>query len=171
MRYKFCPICGGELEIVDNYDEGKVPYCKRDDQLFFDVPKPCIMVAVIKNDNILLLKQSYIYKDSLVLIAGYIGIDEKAEETVKREILEETGITVSNVKFLGTEYVPGKELLMLTYYAQYESGEIIKSDEVEMARWHKLNESLELMKEDNIGKKIVKKILRNNSSFGLEEEK
>ena len=36
--------------------------------MFFDTPKPCIMVAVIKDDEILLLKQSYIYKNSKVLL-------------------------------------------------------------------------------------------------------
>lgn len=159
MEYNFCPKCGNKLEYIDSYDEGKVPYCKADDLLFFNVPKPCIMVAVIKDDEILLLKQSYIYEDSLVLISGYIGIDEKAEGTVKREVLEETGINISAIEFLGTEYINGKELLMLTYTARYKSGEIVKSDEVEMASWQKLSNALELMEEDEIGKSVVKKVI------------
>ena len=117
------------------------------------------MVAVIKDDEVLLLKQSYIYKNSRVLISGYIGIDEKAEDTVHREVLEETGIKIDNVRFLGTEYVEGKELLMLTFMAFYKDGHIIKSDEVEAVSWEKLNKSLELMSEDVIGKKVIKKVL------------
>lgn len=159
MEYNFCPKCGSKLEFIDSYDEGKVPYCSKDDLLFFDVPKPCVMVAVIKDDEILLLKQSYIYKNSLVLISGYVGVDEKAERTVMREVLEETGIVISNIEFLGTEYIYGKKLLMLTYTARYKSGEIIKSDEVEMASWQKLSNAIELMKEDEVGKNVVKKVI------------
>ena len=117
------------------------------------------MVAVIKDDEVLLLKQSYIYKNSRVLISGYIGIDEKAEDTVHREVFEETGIKIDNVRFLGTEYIEGKELLMLTFMAFYKDGYIIKSDEVEAVSWEKLNKSLELMNEDVIGKKVIKKVL------------
>ena len=158
MKFIYCPKCGAKLEEKYSWDEGGVPYCVKDDLLFFDVPKPCIMVAVIKDDEVLLLKQSYIYKNSRVLISGYIGIDEKAEDTVHREVLEETGIKIDNVRFLGTEYVEGKELLMLTFMAFYKDGHIIKSDEVEAVSWEKLNKSLELMSEDVIGKKVIKKV-------------
>ena len=125
MKFIYCPKCGAKLEEKYSWDEGGVPYCVKDDLLFFDVPKPCIMVAVIKDDEVLLLKQSYIYKNSRVLISGYIGIDEKAEDTVHREVLEETGIKIDNVRFLGTEYVEGKELLMLTFMAFYKDGHIL----------------------------------------------
>ena len=159
MKFIYCPKCGAKLEEKYSWDEGGVPYCVKDDLLFFDVPKHCIMVAVIKDDEVLLLKQSYIYKNSRVLISGYIGIDEKAEDTVHREVLEETGIKIDNVRFLGTEYIEGKELLMLTFMAFYRDGHIIKSDEVEAVSWEKLSKSLELMSEDVIGKKVIKKVL------------
>lgn len=159
MKFIYCPKCGAELEEKYSWDEGGVPYCVKDDLLFFDLPKPCIMVAVIKDDEILLLKQSYIYKNSRVLISGYIGIDEKAEDTVYREVLEETGIHVKDIRFLGTDYVKDKELLMLTFMAFYEDGDIVKSDEVEEVSWEKLNKALELMSEDVIGKRVINKVL------------
>ena len=161
MRFNFCPICGKQLEEKYSWDEGGVPYCSDDDTLFFDLPKPCIMVAVIRDDEILLLKQSYIYKDSKVLISGYIGVDEKAEDTVYREVLEETGMKVDNIEFLGTEYIGGKELLMLTFQAKYKSGKLIKSDEVEMAGWEKINTAFEQMKEDIVGQRVLEKVIAN----------
>src|SRR3712207_7200331 len=90
MIYKFCPICGNKLELRDSWDEGYVPYCPVDDKMFFDLPKPCIVVAVLKEDKVLLMKQSYIYKDSKVLISGYVDIGEEVEDTVIREVKEET---------------------------------------------------------------------------------
>ncbi|MGL5767731.1 MAG: NAD(+) diphosphatase [Sarcina sp.] len=159
MIFKFCPVCGKELELKDNYDEGKVPYCCDDDTLYFDLPKPCVVVAVIKGDKVLLLKQSYIFKKSKVLLSGYVGVDETVEETVYREVKEEAGIEVSHIEYLGSDYVEGKELLMLTYVAKYKSGVINKSSEVEGIEWISLCDALQEMKEDLVGQRIIKKIL------------
>lgn len=159
MKYKFCPKCGRELEMFNCWDEGEVPYCPVDDILYFDTPRPCIVVGVVKDDEILLLKQSYIYKNSKVLISGYVDQNEYAEDTVYREVLEETGIETKNAKYLGSDFVEGKELLMITFMAEYKSGEIKKSDEVEGIGWVKIDEALSQMKEDKIGTKVVKKII------------
>lgn len=164
MKYNYCPICGGKLEEKYSWDEGGVPYCAKDDSLFFDVPKPCIMVAVIKGDEILLLQQSYIYKNSRVLISGYVGVNEIAEDTVYREVLEETGIEVQDIKFLGTDYIDNKEILMITYMAEYKAGSLVKSDEVEMVSWEKLSSALDLMEEDLVGKRVVKRVLEKLES-------
>jgi NAD+ diphosphatase len=159
MKFKFCPICGKELGEMICGDEGSVPYCKYDNELFFNTPKPCVMVAVIKEDEILLLKQSYIYKDSKVLVSGYIGVDERAEDTVYREVLEETAIEIKDVEFLGTDYIEEKEILMLTYSAKYNNGILKKSKEVEELGWVKLSEALDCMKENFIGQRVLKKVL------------
>lgn len=161
MKYKYCPLCGRKLVIKYCWDEGGVPFCETHKELFFNLPKPCIMVGVIRGEYILLLKQSYIFKNSKVLLSGYVGVDETAEETVAREVKEESGISIKDIEYLGSDYVEGKELLMLTYMAKYESGEIIKSDEVEEIGWVKLDEALSKMKEDKVGAKVVKKILYN----------
>lgn len=161
MKYEYCPWCGKKLVIKQCWDEGSVPFCENHKELFFDLPKPCVMIGVIKGEDILLLKQSYIFKNSKVLISGYIGIDETAEEAVLREVKEESGLNIKDIRYLGSDYVEGKEILMMTYMAFYESGTIDKSNEVEEIDWIKLDEALELMDENIIGKKVVKKILKS----------
>jgi NAD+ diphosphatase len=167
MKFKFCPKCGRTLEERYSWDEGSVPYCPADDVMYFETPKPCIVVAVIKNDKILLLKQSYIFKNSKVLISGYVCNGESIEETVYREVREETGITVGDIKYLGSEYLPSRELIMITFVATYVEGEIIKSKEVEGAYWISLEDALEEMFEDEIGKRVVKKIIKDTDCKGL----
>ncbi|KAJ50793.1 NAD+ diphosphatase [Clostridium tetanomorphum] len=159
MKFKYCPKCGRELVEKYSWDEGGVPYCPEDDIMYFDTPKPCVVVAVIKNDKILLLKQSYIFKDSKVLVSGYVTNGETVEETVYREVKEETGIAVGNIKYLGSEYLPTKEIIMLTFMANYVEGEIIKSDEVEWVDWGQLEDAICEMREDEIGKNVVRKVL------------
>lgn len=159
MRFEFCPKCGRKLEEKYSWDEGGVPYCPVDDIMFFETPKPCIVVAVVKEDKILLLKQSYIFKNSKVLVSGYVSNGETVEETVLREVKEETGIEIGEPKYLGSHYLESRELIMLTFMAKYAGGEIVKSDEVEGANWSNLEDALCEMCEDEIGKNVVRKVL------------
>ncbi|MFD3155308.1 NAD(+) diphosphatase [Haloimpatiens sp. FM7330] len=168
MKFKYCPLCGKELEEKYSWDEGGVPYCPYDDIMYFDTPKPCVIVAVIKNDEILLLKQSYIFKNSKVLVSGYVMNGETVEQTVHREVKEETGITIDNIKYLGSSFLKSKEIVMLTFMARYVEGEIKKSSEVEWAEWGELQEALCEMPEDEIGKAVVHKVLKK---LGYEENK
>lgn len=159
MKFQFCPRCGAKLIEKYSWDEGGVPYCPIDDIMYFDTPKPCIIVAVIKDDKILLLRQSYIYKNSKVLVSGYVTNGESVEQTVLREVKEETGITIGDIKYLGSECITSKEILMLTFMARYIEGEIEKSSEVEWIEWGDLKTALSQMSEDEIGKRIVRKVL------------
>jgi NTP pyrophosphohydrolases containing a Zn-finger, probably nucleic-acid-binding len=160
MKFNYCPICGRKLEIKDSWDEGGVPYCPTDNMMYFDTPKPCIIVAVINKDKILLLKQSYIFKNSKVLLSGYVTNGETVEETVHREVLEEAGLKIKNIKYLGSECFESKELIMLTFMAEYDGGELRKSSEVEWVNWSNIEDALCEMNEDKIGKNIVKKVLK-----------
>nr|WP_272507540.1 NUDIX domain-containing protein [Clostridium aestuarii] len=144
----------------NSWDEGDVPYCPVDDIMYFDLPKPCVVVAVVKENEILLMKQSYIFKNCKVLVSGYVTNGETVEETVIREVKEETGITINNIKYLGSDTIPKSELLMLTYMADYVEGEIIKSDEVELVEWINIEHAIEEMKEDKVGKRVVRKVLK-----------
>lgn len=159
MKFKYCPHCGSELIEKYSWDEGTVPYCHVEDIMFFDTPKPCIIVAVMKGKEILLLKQSYTFKNSKVLVSGYVTNGESVEETVYREVKEETGITVGDIKYLGSEYYASKEIIMLTFRAMYVEGDIIKSSEVELVEWTNIDDALCEMSEDEIGKRIVRKLL------------
>lgn len=160
MKYKFCPLCGRKLVMKNSWDEGYVPYCESDNIMFFDLPKPCVVVAVMRGKEILLMKQSYIFKNSKVLVSGYVSVGESVEETVVREVKEETGITIKNLKYLGSDVVSSSELLMITFMAEYVEGEIVKSDEVEWVGWSNIENALYEMQEDKVGKKIVKKVLK-----------
>lgn len=167
MKFTFCPKCGAKLIDKYSYDEGGVPYCPVDDIMYFETPKPCIIVAVLKDNEVLLLKQSYIFKNSKVLISGYVTNGENIEETVYREVEEETGISICNIKYLGSEYLSSKEIIMITFMAEYLDGEIIKSEEVEGAEWIKIDNALDQMKEDEIGKRIIKKIINQLNSDNI----
>ncbi|WP_298840298.1 NUDIX domain-containing protein [Clostridium sp.] len=160
MKFIYCPICGEKLIERDSWDEGAVPYCPVDDIMYFDTPKPCVVVAVMKGNEILLLKQSYTFKNSKVLVSGYVTNGESVEDTVYREVKEETGITVGEIKYLGSDYLASKEIIMLTFMAKYVDGNIEKSPEVDCANWENIDDAICEMSEDEIGKRVVRKLLK-----------
>lgn len=160
MKFNYCPICGGKLEEKYSYDEGGVPYCPVDDFMFFDTPKPCIIVAVVKdNRELLMVEQSYTFKNSKLLISGYVSNGEEVETTVIREIKEETGVNAKEPKYLGSYYLNSKEIIMLTFMAEYESGKVKISEEVDWAGWIDIKNAIEQMGEDVIGKSVVGKVI------------
>ncbi|MCB2357272.1 NAD(+) diphosphatase [Clostridium estertheticum] len=166
MRFIYCPICGTKLIEKDSWDEGSVPYCPVDDNMYFDTPKPCVVVAVMKGKEILLLKQNYTFKNSKVLVSGYVTNGESVEETVYREVKEETGITVGKIKYLGSDYLASKEIIMLTFMAKFVEGNIKKSPEVDWADWVNIDDAICEMSEDEIGKRVVRKLLKEINYTG-----
>lgn len=171
MKFVYCPICGTKLQPRDSWDEGSVPYCPNDDIMFFDTPKPCIVVAIIKERDILLLKQNYTYENSKVLLSGYVGHGEKVEDAVHREVKEESGLSIKDLKYLGSDCLESKEIVMLTFMANYESGELKKSSEVDDVAWVSIKNALEEMHEDEIGKRVVRKVIRELDWQDMMEEK
>jgi NAD+ diphosphatase len=72
----------------------------------------------------------------LYTVGGRIQFGETAEQAVVREIMEETGLTVRNVRYRGSQSWPFPDQLMLAFTAEYESGEIrLQPDEIADAQW------------------------------------
>ena len=81
-------------------------------------------------------------QDIYACIAGFMEAGESAEQAVKREILEETGIKVKNICYKGSQSWPFPAHLMLAFTAEYESGEIkIQPDELSDAQWFNIHDN------------------------------
>jgi NAD+ diphosphatase len=75
------------------------------------------------------------------LIAGFVEPGESIEEAVHREVLEEVGIKIKNLKYQRSQSWPFPNSLMLAFTAEYESGDIkVDGDEILKANWFKKDE-------------------------------
>ena len=126
---KFCSHCGGKLFPSSN-DFGRI--CEVCGKTFYAPISPAIITAIEKNGKLLLAHNTAWIENRFSIIAGFVEPGERLEETVRREIREEVGIEVKNIKYFGSQTWPFPNSLMLGFTADYLSGEV-KPDGVEIS--------------------------------------
>ena len=136
MRFTYCPDCGKKLIKKEIGDEGLIPYCEGCKRPLFDMFSTCVIVLVSDGkDKVVLLRQNYISRDYYNLVSGYIKPKETAEECARREVEEEIGLKVDELKFVGTQWFDKKDMLMIAFIATTNDREIKLSKEVDGAFW------------------------------------
>lgn len=130
---RFCPRCGHALEEHPTLVARTCPACGH---LLFPRIEPCIIVVVKRGEDILLARHVQRNQDIYACIAGFMEAGETAEQTVEREVWEETGIRVKNIRYFGSQSWPFPAQLMIGFLADYAGGELrLQDDEIADARW------------------------------------
>ncbi|MCQ2593187.1 MAG: NAD(+) diphosphatase [Treponema sp.] len=130
---KFCCKCGSPLEL---YQTENALYCPKCRTVHYPRIEPCIIVLVHKDDKVLLLKHTYRNQDRFVCLAGFIEVGESVEQCVHREVKEEVGIEITNLRYRGSQGWPFPDQLMLAFHADYAGGEIkLQESEIAEAKW------------------------------------
>lgn len=136
MKFIYCSDCGSRLTTRQLGDEGDVPWCEKCGKPWFDMFPSAIIALVHDGEgNVLLLRQEYISDRYHNLVSGYIKPGETAEETAVREILEETGQRVADLRLVCTNWFARKEMMMIGFFARVERSPLRLSSEVDSARW------------------------------------
>lgn len=160
MRFTYCPHCGDKLIKKEIGDEGLIPFCEKCSIPLWDMFTTCIITAVVNEENeVALIKQSYLTTETYVCVAGHMKIGESAEETVIREVKEEIGLDVDELKFVKTYPFEKKEMLMLGFMAKAKKADFVLSQEVDTAKWFKFDEALENIREGSIAWQLVKEVV------------
>ena len=91
---------------------------------------------ITRGEEILLAKGVNTKGNFYSTLAGFVEPGESIEETVHREVMEEVGLKVKNLKYYSSQSWPFPNSLMLGFHAEYESGEIsIQEEEIADAQW------------------------------------
>lgn len=150
MDINFCTRCGSKLILKEIGDEGNQKYCEKCDKYYFNNPVPCVLVLILNQyKEVLLLKQSYIVKDKRTLCSGYPKKEETLEETVSREVFEETGQIVESCDYIKSYYFAPKNLIMAGFIAYVSKKEFGNSKEVDDLKWASLETAGELLAREN----------------------
>lgn len=130
---QFCGCCGAR---TCDHDIDRAKQCLRCGLLSYPRISPSIIVLVQKGDRMLLARNANWPAGRYSALAGFVEPGESVEQTVHREVHEEVGISVTNVRYLGSQPWPFPNSLMLGFYADYDSGEIVCHDgEIAEASW------------------------------------
>ena len=95
-----------------------------------------IIVLIKKGDQVLLVHARNFKGNFDSLVAGFVETGESLEEAVHREVMEETGLTIRNVKYFSSQPWPYPSGLMVGYTAEYVDGEIhLQKEELSRGKW------------------------------------
>ncbi|MBQ9630290.1 MAG: NAD(+) diphosphatase, partial [Treponema sp.] len=123
---------------------------------YFPRIEPCVIVLISKGDKILLARHKERNQNIYTCIAGFIELGESIEQAVLREIREELGIEIQNLRYVGSQGWPFPDQLMLAFRAEYKSGKIkVQEDELYEARWFLKSELPPFAKRGSIGYKLI----------------
>jgi len=156
----FCGQCGSPTNTrTDEY--AKV--CNRCGLTNYPRISPAIIVAIVKNNKILLAQGSRSTYKSYSVLAGFVEPGETLEECVKREVREEVGIEVKNISYFGSQPWPFPNSLMIAFTAEYESGKIqIDPKEIKEAGWFTADELPPIPSSISISRKLINWFVENN---------
>ena len=99
-----------------------------------------IIVLINRGDDLLLVHAKNFKTDFYGCIAGFVETGESLEEAVKREVMEETSLTIKNLRYFKSQPWPYPCGLMVGFFAEYESGEL-KLQESELSRGNWFNKN------------------------------
>lgn len=151
---QYCGCCGHKT--TDKKDE-RAKICPNCGNLVYPRISPATITAVFRDDQILLAHNRNFRKDLYSLIAGYVEPGETLEQCVEREIGEEVGIKVKNIRYFSSQPWSFPDSLMMAFTAEYESGEIMVDNcEIIDAAWYNADNLPEIPSTDSIAGKIIR---------------
>ena len=159
---QYCGRCGTRMETLKGERAKICPACG-----LINYPRisPAAITAVMKGKKILLTHNAAFRGNIHSLIAGFVEPGETIEECVHREIFEEVGIKVKNLKYFGSQPWPFPNSLMIGFTAEYESGEIsVDGQEITEAGWYDFSNLPELPGKMSIARKIIDWFVGTRSS-------
>lgn len=129
----YCSRCGAATEAISGSWGKRCGSCRAE---HFPHIHPCAIVLVKRGNELLLTRKAEWAPGRFGLVAGFVEFGESLEECAIREVKEETGIHICNVRYLGSQNWPFPAQLMAGFVADYAGGEIsIDTNELEDAGW------------------------------------
>jgi NAD+ diphosphatase len=135
--HRFCGRCGAETEFGSESLAKKCPGCG---MIFYPRLSPAAIVLIRHGDRVLLARSPGFPPGMYSVLAGFVEPGESIEETIDREIREEVGVDVTNVRYFGSQPWPFPNSLMIGFTADYAGGELRKDpEEIEDAGWYSVD--------------------------------
>jgi NAD+ diphosphatase len=131
--HQFCGRCGHPTQ---DKTEERAKICPACGLINYPRLSPAVIVAVVKGDRLLLANNKRFKPGYYSVLAGFVEPGETLEDCVAREIREEVGIKVENIRYFGSQPWPFPNSLMVAFVADYGGGQIsVDPSEITHAAW------------------------------------
>jgi len=151
--HRFCGRCGIELKMKTTERAKECPQCGL---LHFPRLAPAIIVLVERGNELLLARSRHFLPGMYSVLAGFVEPGESLEEAVVREVKEEVGVDVKDIKYFGSQPWPFPHSLMIGFTATYAGGQISLDDsEIEEAGWFTADNLPRIPGKISIARKLI----------------
>lgn len=155
---KFCGCCG---HTTQHSDKERAKLCSQCNTIFYPQISPVVLTLVWRKNEILLARSPHFQKDIYSILAGFVEPGETLEFTAAREVKEEVGINIKNLRYFGSQPWPFPSNLMLGFTAEYANGElVIDSVEIEDAKWFNITDLPSLPTPLSLSRKMIDAFLK-----------
>jgi NAD+ diphosphatase len=151
--HQFCGRCGTELKTKTSERAKECPQCGL---LHFPRLAPAIIVLVERDREILLARSRHFLANMYSVLAGFVEPGESLEEAVVREVREEVGVEIKDIRYFGSQNWPFPHSLMIGFTATYAGREITLEDsEIEDAGWFTVDNLPPIPGKISIARKLI----------------
>lgn len=130
QNHKYCGRCGSMME---KDKKERMLYCKECHNMEYPKISPATIIGVLDGNRILMSKYAGRTYKKYALLAGFVEIGETVEETVKREVMEEVGLKVKNVRYYKSQPWSFSDTVLMGFYCDLDGDDTITLDEEELA--------------------------------------
>jgi len=141
--HQFCGVCAAPMQMQHGE---RCFQCATCSMIAYPRISPAMMVLIKKGEAVLLARHAAHVASRFTALAGFVEVGESIEETVHREVFEEVGLRINNLRYFGSQSWPFPHSLMIAFTADYVSGDItLNPAEIAEARWFSKNDELPLI--------------------------
>lgn len=149
---QFCGVCGAPMKLHTDISKR----CTNCGKEVWPQLATAIIVLIHRGDDVLLVHARNFKGDFYGLVAGFVETGETLEEAVRREVMEETGLTITNLRYFGSQPWPYPCGLMVGFNADYVSGEVhLQRSELSKGAWFNKNNLPTIPEKLSIARKLL----------------
>lgn len=136
---KYCGCCGSRMK---HDAKERMMYCEKCHNMEFPKICPAVIIGVTDGDRILMSKYAGRTYKKYALLAGFTEIGETIEETVQREVMEEVGLKVKNIRYYKSQPWSFSDTVLMGFYCDLDGENQIELDreELALAEWFERDE-------------------------------
>ncbi|TVT58677.1 MAG: NAD(+) diphosphatase [Azoarcus sp. PHD] len=132
-NHRFCGRCGTPTHMAAGE---RVMTCSACGLVAYPRISPAVMVLIRRGEELLLARSPHFAPGVFSALAGFVEAGETLEQCAAREVREEVGIEITNLRYFHSQSWPFPNSLMLAFFADYAGGEITpEPSEIEAADW------------------------------------